>query len=183
MRVTGKVLMVTVLAAAGFAQEAAVRPSVGEIEAMERSFDAQMKRMSVEAPVEMLGLTRGVYLPGYGVVFTAEVNLVSSPSMFPFIAKTTPEDQARVRAAKLKRMGELKKQMQQMLVSTASSMDRVPMEERVVLGMVLFYHSWEDRTGLPHRVTMQAKRRALVDVATNRQPASTLGQLIQVREE
>lgn len=158
-------------------------PSRGEFEAMERSFDDRLRRFNIDSPIEVLGLTRGLYLSGYGAVFTSEVNLVQTPGVSPFRPTLTKEDVARVRAAKLKRIPELKTLMRQMLISSAGSMDRLPMEERMVLGVFLFYNSWEDSTGMPQRITMQAPRRGLVDVATNRLTASALDSIIQVREE
>jgi len=158
-------------------------PSRGEVEAMEKSFDDRLRRFSIDSPIEVLGLTRGLYLPGFGAVFTSEVNLVQTPGVSPFRPSLTKDDVARVRAAKLKRIPELKTLMRQMLIASAGSMDRLPMEERMVLGVFLFYNSWEDSTGMPQRITMQAPRRGLVDVATNRMPAATLDAIIQVREE
>lgn len=158
-------------------------PSRAEVEAMERNFDQKLQRFSVDAPVEMLGLTRGVYLPGYGAAFTAEINIVQTPGVSPFRPTLSKEDVAKVRAAKLRRLPEIKSLMRDMLVSSAGSMDRVPMNERLVLGLILFYNNWEDVTGLPHRITMLAPRRGLLDVATNRQPRAALDSIIQVREE
>lgn len=158
-------------------------PSRAEIEAMERNFDQKLQRFSMDAPVEVLGLTRGLYLQGYGAAFTAEVNLVQTPGVSPFRPTLSKEDIAKVRAAKLRRLPEIKNLMRDMLVNSAGSMDRVPMNERLVLGLFLFYNSWEDATGMPHRITMQAPRRGLLDVATNRQPRTALDSMIQVREE
>ncbi|WP_321475892.1 hypothetical protein [uncultured Paludibaculum sp.] len=158
-------------------------PSRTEIEAMERNFDQKLQRFSIDAPVEVLGLTRGIYLPGYGAAFTAEVSLVQTPGVSPFRPTLSKEDVSRVRAAKLRRLPEIRHLMQEMLLNSAGSMDRVPMNERLVLGLFLFYNSWEDVSGMPHRITMQAPRRGLLDVATNRQPKTALDTIIQVREE
>lgn len=158
-------------------------PSRTEIEAMERNFDQKLQRFSVDAPVEMLGLTRGLYLPGYGAAFTAEINMVQTPGVSPFRPTLSKEDIAKVRAAKLRRLPEIRHLMREMLVNSASSMDRVPMNERLVLGLIFFYNNWEDTSGLPHRITMLGPRRGLLDVATNRQPPSALDTIVQVREE
>lgn len=158
-------------------------PSRTEIEAMERNFDQKLQRFSIDSPVEVLGLTRGLYLAGYGAAFTAEVNLVQTPGISPFRPTLSKDDVRRVRAAKLKRLPEIKNLMREMMLNSASSMDRVPMNERLVLGLFLFYNSWEDVSGLPHRITMQAPRNSLLDVATNRQPRTALDSIIQVREE
>ena len=158
-------------------------PSRGEIDAVERGFDQKLQRYSVEAPIEVLGLTRGIYLTGYGVAFTTEVSLVPTPGISPFRPAFTKDDIARVKAAKAKRLPAIRGLMRDAMVSSAGSMDRLPMDEQVVFGVFFFYNAWEDSSGLPHCVTMQARRRALLDVATNRQPRTALDSIIQVREE
>jgi len=158
-------------------------PSRGEISAMERSFDQRLQRFSFEAPMELLGMTRGLYLPAYGAVFTAEVNLVQTPGISPFRPAISKEDVARIRAAKVKRLPELKTMMREMLLTSAGSSDRLPLDEHMVLGVSLFYSSWEESAGLPRVITMQAQKRALLDVATNRMARTSLNSIIQTREE
>jgi len=158
-------------------------PSRGEITAMERSFDQRLQRFSIDAPMELLGLTRGLYLPAYGAVFSAEVNLVLTPGISPFRPTISKEDIARIRAAKVKRVPELKTMMREMLLTSAGSLDRLPPDEQLVLGVSLFYNSWEETTGMPRVITMQAPKRALLEVATNRVARTSLDSIIQVREE
>ncbi|MBI5280710.1 MAG: hypothetical protein HY858_03430 [Candidatus Solibacter usitatus] len=158
-------------------------PSRAEVAAMEKSFDQRLQSFSIDTPIELLGLTRGLYLQGYGAVFTAEVNLVQTPGVSPFRPTLSKDDIARVRAAKLKRIPELKNLMREMLVASSASMDRLPAEERLVLGVSLYYNAWEDPAGMPRVIMMQAQRRALMEVAANRQPRTALGSIIQVREE
>lgn len=158
-------------------------PSRGEIAAMERSFDSRLQRFSIDAPMELLGMTRGLYLPNYGAVFTAEVNLVLMPGLSPFRPAISKDDIARIRAAKLKRLPELKTMMREMLLTSAGSLDRLPPDEQMVLGVSLFYNSWEESGGMPRVITMQAYKRSLLDVATNRLARTSLDSIIQVREE
>ena len=158
-------------------------PSRGEIVAMERSFDSRLQRFSVDSPMELLGTTRGLYLPTYGAVFTAEVNLVMVPGLSPFRPALSKDDIARIRAAKLKRLPELKTMMREMLLTSAGSLDRLPLDEQMVLGVSLFYNSWEESSGMPRVITMQAHKRSLLDVATNRMARTSLDSIIQVREE
>lgn len=158
-------------------------PSRSEIAAMERSFDQRLQRFSIDAPMEVLGMTRGLYLPGWGTVFTAEVNLVLTPGISPFRPVISKEDIARIRAAKAKRLPELKTMMREMMLTSAGSLDRLPLDERTVLGVSLFYNTWEESSGMPRMITMQAQKRALLDVATNRLARTSLDSIIQVREE
>jgi hypothetical protein len=158
-------------------------PSRGEISAMERSFDQRLQRFSIDTPMELLGMTRGLYLTGFGAVFTAEVNLVQTPGISPFRPTISKEDIARIKAAKVKRLPELKTMMREMMLTSAGSLDRLPLDEQMVLGVSLFYNSWEESAGMPRMITMQAPKRALMDVATNRMARTSLDSIIQTREE
>jgi hypothetical protein len=73
--------------------------------------------------------------------------------------------------------------MRETMLASAGSLDRLPMDERLVLGVSLFYNPWEDASGMPRQIIMLAQRKALLDVAANRQPRSALDHIIQVREE
>src|SRR5258708_32286818 len=44
---------------------------------VEKSLDDRITRLWDDGPVALLGYTRGIYLEGYGAVFTAEVNLAA----------------------------------------------------------------------------------------------------------
>jgi hypothetical protein len=104
-----------------------------------------------------------VYLPGYGVVFTAKVNLIATPSVTPFRQTISPQMVARVRERKLQRVPLLKTTMKQFLVKAAESLDPVPAEEQVVVAVALHHSSWEDTSGLPQQIVFHAERQALLD--------------------
>jgi hypothetical protein len=70
------------LGAAAEAQRAL--PSRGELAAVEESMYNKLRRYDINAPLDVLGLPRGIYLPGYGAVFTAEVNIVQVAGISPF---------------------------------------------------------------------------------------------------
>jgi hypothetical protein len=173
------------LLAAGLAPLGAQRsvPSRDEIAAVERVIDQKLHQFSPDAPLDVLGLAHGVYLEGYGAVFTAEVNLLVTPGITPFRPQIPKEDVERVRETKVKRLPAVKVLMQEMLVSSASSLDRVQPEERVALGVTLFYNRWENSAGLPHQIVMDARKRELVDVAASRVPRGDLTRIIRVRED
>ena len=64
----------------------------------------------------------------------------------------------------------------------ASSLDTVPANERIALGVKLLYHPWEDNTGLPSQILMQAERQKLVDVQLGHASRSSLDSIIRVEE-
>ncbi len=169
------------LAAALQAQNA--RPTRQEIAVMEKTLDQRLQRWNVERPVEVLGLTRGVYLDGFGVVFSAEVNLMPWPGFSPFRGAMTPEEAQQLRQHKLKRVPQIRALMQEMLVQVAQSLERLPAGEQVALVLLLWSHPREDAAGMPRLIQMQARRDALLEVAEGRRPKSALAQIVRVREE
>jgi hypothetical protein len=152
-----------VLLLASAAVAADPRVSRMSLAAMEKSFDRRVESVDVAEPFMLLGTTRGLYLNGYGAVFTAEVNLVANAVMSPFRPAFTKQEVARLRQKKQDRVTVLKEHMRNALIGAASSLDGVPAAEQIVLGVSLFYFNWEDRTGLPSQVIMQAPKKALIE--------------------
>ena len=135
---------------------------------MEKAFDRRLEGWSIDEPVMLLGTTRGVYLEGFGAVFTAEINLMPGATLSPFQQVIRPEQKARVHQKKLERLPKLREQMKEMLVASALSLDTVPLDEKIVIGVTLFHFSWEQLDGIPSQIVMQAPRRLLVDYALKR---------------
>src|ERR1700678_832504 len=82
--------------------------------AMEKSLDSRVTRLSQDNPFVLLGPTRGIYLDGYGAVFTAEINLVSMPAaMMMFRPELTKEEIEQHRQKKLARLPQLKEALRQ----------------------------------------------------------------------
>lgn len=148
---------------------------------IEHEIDHRIQGLNVEDPWDLLGSTRGVYLPGYGVVFTSEINLVVSP-MMPFSITITPEQIARMRAKKLSRLPVLKSVIRDTLLDSAAALDDLPANEQVVVGVTLFYRSWENRDGFPQQLVMRASRQMLLDFKANRISKQQLDAAIQVDE-
>ena len=142
------------------------------IEAMEHSMDRKLSGLwpGDPVPVEVLGLTQGAYIDGYGAIFMGEVNLVLAPGITPFHPTVTPDEIKRTRDKKLQRMPQLKTAMREMLVDSARSLDAVPADEQVALGVSLFYWKWEDREGLPAQIVMHASRKDLLQSGAGQAP-------------
>lgn len=152
-----------------------------QLAALERAFDNKIRSYSLDDPFDLLGTTRAVYLEGYGVVFTAEVNLVASAVVTPFRPAFSQEEVARLREKKLRRLEDLKRLMLGMMTEIAQRLDSLPAGEQVVVGVSLFRYSWEDSRGLPAQLLMQAPKRVLLSLAGQADP-SRLGAGIQIRE-
>ena len=128
---------------------------------LERAFDAKLAAMADRnGPVDLLGATRGVYLDGYGVVFTTEMGLVVTPTVNPFNSTISETQKNQVHSAKVTRMPLLKKAITDMMRNVATSLTQVGDTQQVVVAVRLDYLNWENTTGLPGLVIAKADRRS-----------------------
>jgi hypothetical protein len=146
----------------GLTAATAPRVSRGTLAAMEKSLDERISKLWDDNPYLLLGPTRGVYLDGYGAVFTAEVNLMSNPVSLMH-ANLSKDEIARYRQKKLERVPLLKKALRDALASTAASLDTVPAEEQLTIVAFLDHYPWEDVSGLPAQITLQAQKKKLLE--------------------
>jgi len=139
----------------------AQRIPFSSIRELERLFNFQLSSLvkDVDQPAELMGDTRGVQMEDFGVVFTAEVSLVLTPAITPFMQKIPPELAARIRKARVDRLPVLKTAMKEMMRSAASQVaGQVPAAQQVIVAVRLYYGTWEDTTGMPKEIMMRATR-------------------------
>jgi hypothetical protein len=127
---------------------------------LESDFDYELKVADPKNPMDVLGMTRGLYVPGFGVVFTTEVDLARSDIM-PMFTKITAEEKSATRDRKLKHVDLLRRQMREMMATAARDLDFLGPNDQVVVAVRLLYQGWEDRTGLPEQIVMKADRRGV----------------------
>ena len=168
---------------AGLAVIAATTPpriTYAALRALERSTDAGFETLIKEDPLNMLGATRGVYLDGYGVVFSAEVELAASAAPNPFRPAFTKEDIQRLREKKTVRISHLKESMRNQLVNFATSLDTIPLNQNIALAVTIPYYRWENSDGMPRQIVMIAPRKALLDAKAGN--SKTLAATLKVQE-
>lgn len=138
-------------------------PPVGRasLEAVEKAVNRRIETL-FDDPSILLGFGRAVYLESYGTVVTAEVNLAITGGFSPFRMTISDAEKAALRKKKLDRLGALRKAMKEMLLGSAKALDTMPADEQVVVGISLLNRSFEDTTGLPAQIVMQAPKRALL---------------------
>ncbi len=170
-----RLALAAALAAAAAAQP--VRISRDSLQAIELGFDRSVNTVNINDPIDLIGTTRGVYIQGFGVVFTTEVNLVMFP-ISPFHPAPNKENIARLHTRKVQRLPVFRDLMRKMMVSAASALDNIPETEQVVMSAVLYYRSFEERDGLPEQIIMRAPRKVLKEIGAGRAAASA----IQVEE-
>ena len=132
------------------------------------SADNRYKSLWPDYPADLVGVTRTVYIRGYGAVVTGELNLAPSSGITPFHQTITKDDVARAHQKKVQRMPELRNAMQALLLQTASELHDVPDNEEVAIAVSLFYWVWEDRAGLPDQIVVHASKKALATVAKDK---------------
>ncbi|MGI8989943.1 MAG: hypothetical protein ACR2I2_10205 [Bryobacteraceae bacterium] len=169
-------------AALGTAMAEAPRVKRAALAAMEKGFDMKLLSAAAQEPFDLLGNTRGIYLEGYGAVFTAEIGLVYSPTINPFRLAIPKPEMIAVHQRKLRQLPILKENMRQMLLDCSASLDSVPPAEQIVVSVILFNRAWEDTSGLPSQIMMQAERQKLLDVQTGRAARANLENAIKVQE-
>jgi hypothetical protein len=80
-----------------------------------------------------------------------------------------PDEVRRTHDKKLQRLAAVRTAMRAMLVDSARSLDSLPADEQVAVGLSLFYWKWENREGLPAQIVMHAPRKALLQSASAEQ--------------
>jgi len=157
------VLLLLVMVLALSAGTSGPRVSRGTLATVEKSLDQRIQRLWDDTPYLLLGNTRGVYLEGFGAVFTVEVNLVMNPISL-MNTRLTKDDIAKIRQKKLDRMPVLTKNLKEAMVSMAASIDTIPPEEQIAIVAFVDHYPWEDIAGMPVQITLQAQRKKLLDV-------------------
>jgi hypothetical protein len=161
-------LIASILLSALPAGSMADNPKVsrGMLEAMEHSLDRKLTGLWPQDPAEVLGVSQGVYIRGYGAVFLGEVNLAPALGQTPFHPAVTADEVRRTREKKLQRMAALRTTMRAMLMDSARSLDSLPVDEQVAVGLSLFYWTWENHEGMPTQIVMHASLKALLQATT-----------------
>jgi hypothetical protein len=138
----------------------------GMIEAMQQSLDVKLARLWPLDPVEMVAVSQGTYIQGYGAIFLGEVNVAPAAGISPFHPTVSTDEIRRTHEKKMQRMAAIRTAMRAMLMDSARSLDSLPADEQVALGLSLFYWKWENRDGLPAQIVMHAPRKALLQSAS-----------------
>jgi hypothetical protein len=148
-----------------FAMAAADRkPTRASLIAAEKQFDAMVQRQWVDDPYVLLGTTRAIYVDGFGVVMTAEINLSTGPTVSPFNPTISKESIAKHRDKKLQRLPQLKELIKNGTISARTWFPELAATDNLVVGVTVLKYQWEDATGMPSQligITQQRKDAAV----------------------
>lgn len=140
----------------------------------EKLINTQLAGMYPDEPWFLLGPARGVYLQGFGVVFTAEINLATGPTQSPFKMEITKEEIARHQDKKITRLPALRGMMAKLVGFTADYLDTLPAGEQLVLGITLLRYPYEDPKIAPSQIVMQAERSRVLEAKRKQEPIDTV---------
>jgi hypothetical protein len=127
---------------------------------LEDDFNLRLSTFNPAEPVYMLGLTRGVYLQGYGTVFSVELDLIQSPTVNPFHGAIGKQDVVSTHARKLKQLPLLQQAVRNQMIACAKGLDAMPPEQQLVMVVRLDYQPWEDTDKLPSQIVLSADRKS-----------------------
>jgi len=134
-------------------------------------------------PWSVLGDARSTYLPGAGAVVTFELALVNLTPITPFHASISSEEKRTAHDRKVKNLVALKIAMREMIARTAPALAAMPGDEQITFEAFLFNFNWEDRTGLPNRLTICANRQKVADAVARHASAKEMASLFEERSE
>jgi hypothetical protein len=180
MRLTAVVLLLCAFPFGSKADKPKVSRSM--IKDLADSIDGRLRRIWMDDPLEVIGLTQGTYVSGTGAVFVSEVNLAPSAGISPFHPAITPDELKRIHEKKISRLPKLKSAMQDVLLNSPGSLDSMPGDEQIAVGITLFYWRGENTEGLPSQVVLHAQKRALLDIKAGRADKAMLATVVTVQE-
>lgn len=152
-----------ILLAAGALFAWAEKPVVPRetMKVVEQGFGNRLAKLATDTALDIVGEPRGIYLPGYGAVISADVNLLSIV-LSPFRPALTRAEVVKLHQRKLSRLPALRAAMRQVMVQAATLLTSVPPEERIVVVVSLYNFKYEDIDGLPGQILMEATRKQLL---------------------
>lgn len=128
------------------------------IKELETSFEQKVKHLDAEERFQLLGAASGVYLRGYGVVFTVPLDLIDTPPITIGRSVITPAHRKMVHEKKTAHLPLFRKAIMEMAILAAGSVKPLPPGEKIVIAARLFYFDWEDCAGLPSVMIATASR-------------------------
>lgn len=129
----------------------------GQMQVFEAILDKTMEQ-TFERPFGLLEKTKGSYLPGYGVVFTLQVNLYPVRVPTPFDQRPLSEEELRkARSVKLERIETIKRSVPRLLADHAAGLREFGPEDTVAVIVHLFHYQAEGEK-LPTQLVLQVKK-------------------------
>jgi len=136
----------------------------GMLRNLEKVFDGRLDAMDWWGR----GGTRGLYIEGFGTVFTTELSLIVTPPITPFRPTISDELKLQVHQRKLAHLQPLEDLMKDLMKVSALTLAPLPDDQKIMFVVRLRYLPWEDTKDLPAQVMMTADKKSAIlqDVKT-----------------
>jgi hypothetical protein len=131
---------------------------------LEHNFDQRLEAMDAKDPLDTWGWggTRGLYIEGFGTVFTTELSLIVTPGITPFRLTISDELKLQVHQRKLNHLPPLEDLMKDLMKLSALTLSPLPDDQKIVFAVRARYQSWEDTKGLPAQILMTADKKSAI---------------------
>ena len=151
------------------------RPHISRVEVanLEKIINTQLAGMFPDEPWLILGFTRGIYIDGVGVVFSADVNLATGPTVSPFNPSLPKEVVAAHHDKKVSRLPKLRDTMYAIVRSLTTFLPGMPADEQVVFAVTLYRYPWEIPNGIPTQIVMHVQRAKLLEAVAKNTPMNS----------
>lgn len=182
-RALGLVLLGTLVSAAQQPEtkKPATREKVREqIVKSELAIDARFRDFGNPNRMGLVGVTRGGYIDGFGAVFNLQVALVPVPNIGPFRPRISDKEKQQLNMRKRQRLEDLEVRARTILLEEGDKLTVVPAGEKIALVVSLFHFAWEDLSGLPSQLVMQARKKTLADHRAGRLDLAGLKKQLEV---
>jgi hypothetical protein len=137
---------------------------------LEHTFDQRLDAMDGKDPLDTWGWggTRGLYIEGFGTVFTTELSLIVTPPITPFRPTISDELKLQVHQRKLAHLPALEGLMKDLMKVSALTLTPLPDDQKIVFAVRVRYLQWEDTKDLPAQIVMTADKKSAIlqDVKT-----------------
>jgi hypothetical protein len=136
----------------------------GMLRSLEKVFDGRLEAMDSKDPLDWWGRggTRGLYIEGYGAVFTTELSLIVTPSVNPFRPTISDELKVQVHQRKLAHLPPLEGLMKDLMKESAATLAPLPDDQKIMFAVRLRYLPWEDTKDLPAQILMTADKKSAI---------------------
>jgi hypothetical protein len=140
---------------------------LGQMKVMRAVIDETMQQ-TFAPPFGLLEKTNGTYLPGFGVVFSLEVNLYPLRVPNPFDPRPLGKEELdKARRAEVQRVETIKKTIPRLLADYSRGLREVKAEDSVAVVVHLFQIALQDDK-LPTQLVFQVKKSDLEEYWSNK---------------
>lgn len=103
----------------------------------------------------------------FGILLTANMNLVPGPIPLPFRGPITKEEIATHKRAVLERIPRFRQFLKSELIDAAAMFPGGAETDRVGIAVTIYHYSWEDTADIPTQIIVQGVKRDLLEAKAN----------------